>query len=311
MLDAKTFVRAVATRPAWVFLPLIERGWLGWLDDEMYLRFSSWVMLGRPLNLRHPITFNDKIGWLKINDRKPIYRIMADKCRARSFVEKTVGALWLLPLLGTWDDVEQIDFERLPDKFVLKCTKGNGGVAICSDRSSFDEERARLRLARALEKDYYMAAREWAYKSAGPRIMAEAFVGGGAAARPADYKFMVMNGKVKLVCVSRGLGDLETGAVSFFLPDGTPAPFKRADYPECSADLVIDEEYLRMYEAAERLAVASDAVFLRVDFLRGRKRAYFSEFTFYPCGGSVFFDPPAYDALVGSLLELPETGYAR
>lgn len=306
MLDGKTFFKAVRERPSWLLLPLLESGLLDFLDDEPYLKLSYWAMTGKALDLKNPRTFNEKIAWIKINDRKPLYRVMADKLLVRDFVAEHVGEEWLVPLVGSWDDPELISLEDLPDAFVLKCSAGYGSTFICRDRESFDFAAAKAGLSKALATDYFSRGREWAYKRYEPRVIAEEFVDDAGGERPADYKFMCMNGRVKLVCVSRGLGNFEKGSVSFFFPDGSRAPFKRLDYPDYPGEDPLPPSCADMIEAAEKLASAADAPFVRVDFYDVGGRPYFSEFTFYPCGGTMFLDPPEYDGVLGAMLDLPE-----
>lgn len=306
MLDKKTFWTAVRKRPSWLLLPVLESGLLDFLGDAPYLKLSYWAMTGKTLDVKNPRTFNEKIAWIKLNDRKPVYRIMADKLLARDFVAEHVGGEWLVPLVGSWDAPEDISLDELPERFVLKCSAGYGSTFICRDKASFDFEPAKAGLSKALRTDYFSRGREWAYKRYEPRIIAEEFVDDEGGERPADYKFMCMNGKVKLVCISRGLGDFDTGSVSFFFPDGSRAPFKRLDYPDYPGESPLPPSYADMVQAAEALASAAEAPFLRVDFYDMGGRPYFSEFTFYPCGGTMFLDPPESDAVLGLMLDLPE-----
>ena len=309
MLDRKTFANAVRKRPSFALLPLFENGFFDNMSDEKYLRLQYWALTGKRLNLAHPEGFNEKIAWLKLHDHKPLYKAMADKYLARNFVSSVIGENWLVPLLGVWESADQIGYDALPERFVLKCTHGYGGTAICRDKTAFDCKAATSKLASMLRADFFGRAREWAYKNPTPRIVAEAYIDDGGDV-PADYKFMCFNGKVCIVCISRAVNAAHAGAgcVSFFLPDGSRAPFKRADYPEYPGEDVMPSSYLAMYEAAEKLSSASGAPFVRVDFYEATGKPYFSEFTFYPCGGTMFLEPAEYDCALGSLLELPRLG---
>ena len=306
MLKPATFLRAVAERPSFALLPLLEAGAFNALDDRTYLPFAYRVLTGERLDIEHPRTFNDKIAWLKLHDRKPVYQELADKYRARAVVADVLGEAWNVPLLGVWDDPAQIDFGALPDSFVLKCTHGYGAVQVCTDKASFDTDRACRVLARTLRTDFYGRAREWVYKDAEPRIIAEPYLGANGE-RPVDYKFMCMNGRVTFVCLSRSVSAAHDtpGGLSFFLPDGTPAPFGRADYPPLQGGWRQPASYLRMYDAAERLSRAIEAPFVRIDLYDAGSASLFSECTFYPCGGTMFLDPPEYNEVLGRMLELP------
>jgi len=305
MLSRTTFWSAVRKRPAWALLPIFESGLLNFIRDEPYLKLQYWALTGKELHLDPPITFNEKIAWLKINDHRKIYRTLADKFLARDFVAEHLDSTWLVPLLGVWKRTSDIDFSTLPDRFVLKCTHGYGGTVLCRDKDKLNISEAEAILQKTLRTDFYARSREWAYCNALPKIIAESLIDDGGGTRPADYKFMYFNGRVEFVCISRGLGDFSSGTVSFYYPDGRPAPFKRVDYPECPPCQRLPEQFERMKAAAETLASAADVPFVRIDFYESGGHAYFSEFTFYPCGGSIFFDPPIYDKILGDMLSLP------
>lgn len=302
----KQFWNAVRKRPICILIPLFETNLLRWMPDEIYLKLEYRVLTGKKLHLNPPVTFNEKIQWLKLHDRKPIYRKLADKYQNRKFVKENIGEEYLVPLLGVWENAEEIDFETLPHRFVLKCTQGYGGMVICHDKSKLDIEQVKKSLNRTLATDFYPRGREWAYGRTEPKIIAEKMIDDGGGTRPADYKFMCMNGKVRCVCVSRSLGDEKKGCVSFFQPDGRRAPFKRVDYPEYPVENPMPACFEEMKEAAEKLAQSSGAPFIRVDFYEMNEKAYFSEFTFYPCGGTMFLDPPEYDEILGKYLDIEE-----
>lgn len=286
------------------FLPLFEGNALRWIPDRQYLRLEYWVITGKRLHLLRPKTFNEKIQWLKLHDRKPIYRALADKYENRALVKPLLGEEHMVPLLGVWDCPDAIDWDMLPESFVLKCTKGYGGYVLCPGKSSLDRAAATATLSRTWNTDFYPRGREWAYGGPKGKIIAEELIDDGGGSRPADYKFFVMNGTVKCVAVSRSLGNRAEGCISFFGPDGTRAPFKRVDYPDYPGDDPMPACFEEMKTSAERIAQSADAVFLRVDFYVRNGTYYFSECTFYPCGGTMFLDPPEYDRKLGDLLDL-------
>ncbi len=305
MLSGDVFWDAVRDRPSWLLLPLFEKGVFSWLGDAPYLKLQYWAYSGKRLDIAHPRGFNEKIAWIKVNDHRDIYRLLADKYEARDFVAQHLGADWLIPLLGSWDTPDQIDFSRLPERFVLKCTNGYGGAVLCRDAAALDRDAARRTLAKTLKTNFYRRSREWAYRCERPRVICEELIDDGGGARPADYKFMCMNGRVAYVCLSRGLGDFDTGAVSFFDREGRRAPFKRRDYPDVPEDTRMPDSFASMRQAAELLARAADVPFVRVDFYEVQGHPYFSEFTFYPCGGTMFLEPERYDRELGDMLQLP------
>lgn len=303
MISKKEYLKAVRKRPLCLFLPMFQSNLLRWIPDERYLKMEYRVIMGKKLHLDPPITFNEKIQWLKLHDRKQIYRELADKYKNRKFVEEYIGKGYLIPLLGVWDRAQDIDFDILPEQFVLKSTHGYGGMILCYEKQKLNTRLVRKKLNQVLVTDFYPRGREWSYGGASPKIIAEKLIDDGGGERPADYKFFCMNGEVRCVCLSRSLGD-KKGCVSFFRPDGERMPFKRVDYPDYPGKNPLPGSFQEMKEAAQTLAKASQAAFIRVDFYEMRGKVYFSEFTFYPCGGTAFLDPPEYDEALGDLLKI-------
>ena len=166
--------------------PMIRFGYLNKLgvydhmSDEAFLRYSYQIKMGESLNLDNPITFNEKLQWLKLYDRRPEYTTMADKYAMRAWVEERVGPGHTVPLLGVWDDPEQIDFDALPDQFVLKCNHNSGlGMYICRDKAKLDKEKAIRGLRKGLKQNYYLSCREWPYKDVKRQIIAEEYLKNG------------------------------------------------------------------------------------------------------------------------------------
>lgn len=306
MLEKKKFWEAVRGRPEWLLLPLFESGFLNWMDDKTYLKIQYWAYTGKKLNLKNPGTFNEKISWLKLYDRRKIYRLLADKYFARRFVEKVLGSSWLVPVYGVWKSVKDIDFENLPNQFVLKCSHGYGGTVICKDKEKLDIKNAKKILTKTIRTDFYGRSREWTYYHPHPRILAEKLVDDKGGERPADYKFMCFNGEVRYVCISRSLRDFDKGCLSFYQADGKKAPFKRVDYLECPSGQKLPQCFDEMKRAAERLAKKINLPFVRTDFYEEEGKVYFSEFTFYPCGGTMVLNHEKYDRMLGDMINLPE-----
>lgn len=155
---------------------LAARGVLNFLPDEQYLKLRYWAAFGRKLDLENPSRFTEKLQWLKLHDRKPEYSRMVDKYEAKQYVADKIGEEYIIPTLGVWDSFDEIDFESLPDKFVLKCTHDSGGLVICKDKKSLDKDKARTKIEKSLKNNYYLWGREWPYKNVKPRIIAEQFM---------------------------------------------------------------------------------------------------------------------------------------
>ncbi len=267
------------------FLINANRGKYDSMDDETYLRKKYKAIMGRELDLDSPETFSEKLQWLKLYDRKPEYSVYADKYAVREHIAKTLGEQYLIPLLGVWDSPDEIDFDSLPDKFVLKCTHNSGlGMCICTDKSSLDTSKVRAELKKGLEQNYYFTGREWPYKNIKPRIIAEKYITDTEdSAGLSDYKFFCFNGTADsvMLCLERNTGDTK---FYFFDKDwnlkrlnvrGKNAP---ADFtlpkPECT-----DE----MFAAAEKLSQGFR--FIRIDLYQSCGKVYFGEMTFFPDSG--------------------------
>jgi len=271
--------------------------------DKWYLSIIYYILVGKELNLDNPSSFNEKIQWLKLNDFKYEYTQMVDKYQVRKYVAERIGEEHLIPLIGgPWDNFEEINFELLPNKFVLKCTHDSGGVVICSDKSKFDKSSAREKINNSLNRNYYWGGREKVYKDIKPRIIAETYLVDDDGTELNDYKIMVFNGKAKCSFVCSERFTEESLKVTFFDLDWNKMPFERR-YPKSSILINRPQSYELMIQLAEILA---DGIpFNRVDFYEIKGHVYFGEMTFYPGGGLECFNPEEWDNILGGWLELP------
>lgn len=270
--------------------------------DKIFLNRKFKKVFGRDINWKNPVTFNEKLQWLKVNDRKPQYSEMVDKFAAKEFIQSRHLNVAVVKSFGVWERFEDIDFDALPDQFVLKCTHDSNSVIVCRSKEDFDFAAAKRFLENRLRNNFYYNCREWPYKHVMPRIIAEEYMQIMADGM-IDYKFYCFHGKAKCLYVSQGLEDHATARISFLNLDWTPAGFKRSDFaafetlpprPSCLEEMI---------QLAETLS--AEHAFLRVDLYEIDSQVYFSELTFYPCGGFMPFDPPEWDEIVGSWLELP------
>lgn len=273
-------------------------------SDETYIRTVFRLRLGTAPNLTTPRTFNEKLQWLKLHDRNPLYTLLADKYRVREYVARRVGEERLVPLLGVWDKPEQIDFNALPDRFVLKCNHNSGkGVCVCRGKSSLDISAVRRTLRLALAENYYRKGRETPYRGIPKKILAEQYLSDEEGGNNlTDYKFLCFGGKVKCLFACTGRGTAGGLRVTFFDREWNPLPFERR-YPAESPPPARPEKLSEMLAVAETLS--EEIPFVRVDLYQACGKVYFGEMTFYPGNGFEAFRPESWDLVLGDYLTLP------
>ena len=272
------------------------------MPDDEYLARKFSAVFGRELPSA-PAAFNEKLQWLKLHDRRPEYTVMVDKYRVRDYISEKIGPQYLIPLLGVWSDPDEIDFDALPDKFVLKCNHNSGrGMCICRDKSTLDIKKAKANLRRGLRQDYYLTGREWPYRDVPRRIIAERFMKSDAGGLT-DYKVHCFNGEPRLILVCRDRFTATGLTEDFFSPTWEHLDLRRPTHPNSSAEIEKPAELAEMLSLARKLS--EGVPFLRVDFYIVEHRLYFSELTFYPASGFEKFVPEEWDGILGSWLELP------
>ena len=232
---------------------------------ELYLKCYYYLHLHEWPNLKHPQNFTEKLNWLKLHDRRPLYTKLADKCEVKKYVAEKIGSDKIIPLLGVWDHFDEIDFDQLPDQFVLKCTHDSGGFRICKDRSNFDQEEARQFFNKELRKNYYWNKREWVYKDIKPRIIAEPYIDSLGKPESFEYKLTCMNGvcKVFTICTGIAHSDFELRTNDHYDRDFNHLPWY-AYYKNSKKPVQIPPQAKEMIEYAEKLSEGIPQV--RVDF---------------------------------------------
>lgn len=272
------------------------------LSDEEYLKKWFKLKFEKDLDLTNPKSFNEKIQWLKLYDRKPIYTTMVDKHDAKVYVAERIGEEHIIPTLGVWEDFDDIDFDVLPSQFVLKCTHDSGGLVIVRDKSKLDKSKAKKRIEKSLKTEYFYQGREWPYKNVKPRILAEQYMEDDSGNGLRDYKFYCFNGVPKFLYVSEGLEDHSTAKISFVTCDWEFAPYERSDYRPFEKLPPKPQKFDQMLDFAAKLSDGTD--FLRVDLYEINGQVYFSELTFFPCGGLMPFKDMKHDLEIGEMLHL-------
>ena len=273
------------------------------LSDEEYLCRVFKLKTGKRLNLKDPQTFNEKIQWLKLYDRKPEYTKMVDKYEAKNYVAERIGEQYIIPTLGVWESFDDIDFESLPEQFVLKCTHDSGGLVICRDKKTLDIEEARKKIEWSLKREYYWLWREWPYKNVKPRIIAEKYMEDSKTSELRDYKFFCFNGEVKILFVaSERQGEGET-KFDFFDMDYNHLPIING-HPNAT---ILPQKPVCFEEMKTLAAKLSKGIpHLRVDFYEVDGKVYFGELTFSHWGGLVAFEPEEWDKKLGDWIKLPK-----
>lgn len=297
-------LRTLAKNPYSILLHWNAKGYFKNLSDKTTLKLIWLGAYGKRLNLKNPTTFNEKLQWLKLYDRKPIYTTMVDKCDAKKYVADIIGGEYIVPTLGVWERFDDIDFDSLPDKFVLKTTHDSGGVFICKDKSKMDFEKARALLEPRLSKSWYIRNREWSYKNVVPRIIAEEFLVDADTCELSDYKFYCFNGEPKMVLIATDRQNLvEETKFDFF-----DMEFKHLKITKTHPNSKVKIEEPANFELMKTLAakVAQGTPFLRMDFYEANGHVYFGECTFYPQSGLSSFEPDEVNYELGDMIVLPE-----
>lgn len=284
------------------FLILSGFGKYNYLTDEEYLGRMFEAHLGYKLDLNNPELFNEKIQWLKLYDRRPEYTMMVDKYRVKQYVADKIGEQYIIPTLGAWDSPEDIEFEKLPDKFVLKCNHNSGlGMCICKDKSKLNTSKVKRNLYKGLKQNYYLMGREWPYKDVPRKIIAEKYMVDGEETELKDYKVFNFDGEPRLIQVDydrfsnhkRNLYSVDWEYID-----------AQIQYPTDSSVTIRKPDCLNeMLELARKLSEGYPHV--RTDFYIIDRKIYFGELTFYHGSGIERIDPYELEKQMGDWLNLP------
>lgn len=289
-----------------IFLSKLEAKLLSYfspfLSDRYYLQRRFRLKLGYPLNLRNPKTFNEKLQWLKLNNRNPEFTKMVDKIEAKNFVASIVGKEYIIPTIAVYDKAEDIDFSALPEKFVLKCSHDSGSVIVCNDKAHFDITMAKKVLSRKLRHAYYLHGREYPYKDVPRRILVETYMEDESGSGLRDYKFFCFNGVCKNLLVYTDRRTKEPHS-DHFDREWNHLPL---EYYVTNADIRPSrpDNLEAMITVVERIAGAIKSPFVRIDLYNVNGKIYFGEITFFPFSGMQSFNPPKWDYIFGEMLQL-------
>lgn len=271
------------------------------LPDRIYLKMLFPLYTGYKLDLKNPRTYNQKLQWLKLYYRKPIMTKMVDKYEAKEYISQILGEEYVVKNYGVWNSFDEIDFDALPNQFVLKTTHDQGGVVICKDKTNFDYRQAKKKLNKHLKVKHFYLTREWPYKNVKPRILAEEFMEDPGSKDLKDYKFFCFDGKVKALFIA---AERQSGNEVKF--DFFDREFNHLDivqsHPKSNITYTKPDNFDEMVRIAEKLSNGMPHV--RVDLYTIGKEIYFGEFTFSHHGGLVGFTPEEWDYTFGEWIDL-------
>lgn len=275
------------------------------IPSKLYLRAVYRLKMGEKLHLRFPKTFNEKLQWLKLYNQKPEYTTMVDKYAVKEYVGNIIGKEHIIPTIGVWNSVEEIEWEKLPDQFVLKTTHGGGGggVVVCKDKANLDIGRVKKVLQHSMNTDIYWTTREWPYKNVPKRIIAEQFLVDESGIELKDYKFFCFNGEVK--CFKIDFDRFIEHRANYYNREAKILLFgEQCCLPDFTKEFDKPKNFEQMLEIVETLA--HDIPFVRIDLYNIDGRIYFGEITFFPAAGTGKFTPEEWDYKLGEWLELPK-----
>lgn len=273
------------------------------LPDKWYLFFRFKNRVGYWPHLNHPRTFNEKLQWLKLNDRHAEYTKMVDKIDAKKYVASIIGDKYIIPTLGVWNSVDEIEWDKLPNQFVIKVSSDSGGIVVCKDKQKLDIEKSKEKLTNGWGKNYYVHNKEYPYRDLTPRIIAEEYKEDESGYELRDYKIFCFNGEPKILFVASDRQKAgEDTKFDFFDLNWNHLPFTNG-HPNSKEFIAKPKNFEEMLEIAKKLSVGIPQV--RIDLYNCNGQIYFGEITFFHWSGMTAFDPIEWDFKLGKMIKLP------
>ena len=290
-----------------VFENVVLGHYCGWMPDKLYLKIKFRMAMGKKLNLKDPQSFSEKLQWMKLYNRRPEYTMMVDKVKVKDYVASVLGEEYVIPTLGVWEDPDEIDFDKLPDRFVLKVNHNSGtGMYICKDKSQMDVEKVKAELRKGLKENYFKKNREWPYKDVPRRAFAEKYME-DEFGELRDYKFFCFDGKVKALFIASDRSKGEHAVkFDFFDENFNHQPFTNG-HPNADVPPAKPASFEEMKRLAEKLSQGIPHV--RIDFYDINGKIYFGEMTFFHWSGMKPYVPEEWDYKFGGWLKLPKKQY--
>ena len=294
-------IKKYILKPSLVLLKLNRLGLFKKLNDALVLKMLYKIKTGKKLYLDNPKTFNEKLQWLKINDRKDIYTKMVDKYEVKKYVSNIIGEEYIIPTLGIYEKFDEIEFDKLPKSFVIKCTHDSGGIVIVKDKTKFDLKKAKKIINKSLKKNFYYVGREWPYKNVKPRIIIEKYMSNNGNELE-DYKIHNFNGNPEIILVCRDRFKNTGLTEDFFNYKWEHLDVKRPSHGNSKEKIPKPIKLDKILDLSKKLS--KNIAFVRTDFYIINNKIYFGEITFYPASGFDNFVPDKYDKILGDMIDI-------
>lgn len=295
-------IKSFIENPVYFITSPAAKGWLNWMPDSIYIKALYRATIHRKCNLKNPVGYNEKLQWLKLHDRKPEYIQMVDKYDVREYIAELFGKDCLIPCLGVYDSVEEIDIEKLPEKFVLKCTHDSGSVEICTNKNSFDWNTAKANLVASMKRNYYSTYREWPYKAVNPRIIVEQYMVDDESQDLPDYKIMCFNGEARIIEHHENRFTGATHTQTFYSRNWEILDISQPGLYPVEVPVDRPAQLDEMLEMSEK--IAKDMYHARIDWYIINGKIYFGEMTFYDGSGFEPFTTWEMEEYLGSQIDL-------
>lgn len=278
-------------------------GFFNWMNDKAYLNMIYWANFGKQINWSNPLTFNEKIQWLKLYDQNQLYTIIVDKIKMKEWIKSKIGDGYIIPTLGVWETPDEIDIDILPNKFVLKWNHDSGSIVVCKDKTLFDKEGALKKLQRGSKVNGFWYGREKPYLNVPPKVFAEEYMEDEATHELRDYKIFTFNGVAKLLLVASERQKEGVDTKFDFYDMNLNHIDMRNQHENAAMAPEPPSQFNMMKELAETLS--KGFAHLRVDFYEVNGHVFIGELTLYHGSGFMTFSPESWNYKLGSWINLP------
>ena len=312
MPKIKTLFRYLRENPLGIIEDICHYGYFRWIPDKLYLKMMYLLETGKKLNLDNPRTYNEKLQWIKLYDRKPLYTKIVDKFEVRKYVADMIGEKYLIKLIGLYNSVDEIDWAALPNAFALKCTHGSGSNIICRDKSSHDIKTGKIQLRKWMKQNWFWVGREWPYRNIMPRIICEELLTNNYGEIPEDYKVLCFNGKAKMIQVQSGrfvdlridFYDVQWNKTDISITFGKLHGSNSLVNTLQNSEIIFNKPQLleEMLQLSEILS--QNTYHTRVDWYIVENKLYFGEITFFQGSGFLSFGKEKDEIMFGDWINL-------